>query len=373
MKKYTVLTTLRCNLRCRYCYIEKRDTTLSRQTAESIIDFVYRSTPPDEKIDLGFFGGEPLLELGAMKMVLEVIENHPMYDPDRVQLSVTTNGTVFSSEIASLLRRHGIVFCVSCDGPSHVQDTFRVFPDGSGSSAAVERTIRQAREALPIVLVNAVYHPQTFQQLPETVGYFSSMGLRQIHLNPDFSAPWSRDEAARIPEVYGRIGRLYASYYLRGDPHFISLIDSKISVILRGGYKPLEKCQMGTRELAFSPDGYVYLCERLVGAGDGSNHCIGHIERGFGLGNRACPGPTLQCSTKECLDCSLRDHCMNWCGCSNYFSTGSYDHVGPFLCASERAAIQVAYEVMEELEAKVGSVFVEHLAGGATINSLLKR
>ncbi len=32
------------------------------------------------------------------------------------------------------------------------------------------------------------------------------------------------------------------------------MIDSKIAVILRGGYKPSEKCQMGIRELAFGPD-----------------------------------------------------------------------------------------------------------------------
>ncbi len=31
---------------------------------------------------------------------------------------------------------------------------------------------------------------------------------------------------------------------------------------------------------------------------------------------------------------------MNWCGCSNAFMTGYYNRVGPFLCASERAAIE---------------------------------
>ncbi|RPI69358.1 MAG: hypothetical protein EHM38_07600 [Geobacteraceae bacterium] len=62
---------------------------------------------------------------------------------------------------------------------------------------------------------------------------------------------------------------------------------------------------------------------------------------------------------------------MNWCGCSNYFSTGSYGRSGAFLCASEKASIQEAFRIIQELEKKLGPVFVEHLAGGAQINSFI--
>jgi uncharacterized protein len=371
MKKYTLLTTLACNLRCTYCYIGKRNISITLPIAEQIIEFIYRHTPDEEKIDLGFFGGEPLLEFETMQRIVEMVESHFKYDPERIALSITTNGTIFSPEIASFLNRHRMVFCVSCDGPSHVQNHFRVFPDGRGSSAVVEETIRQARETLPVVLVNAVFHPLDFTSLPETIRYFSALGLRQIYLNPDFSAPWTAPVAAAMPKIYQEIGELYAEYYLRGDPHFISLIDSKIAVILRGGYKSSEKCQMGVRELAFGPDGHIYRCERLVGSGGMNEHCIGHIEKDFRPGGANCVGIKAS-ATRECRECTLRDYCMNWCGCSNYFATGSYDRTGPFLCASEKAAIQVAFRTIQELEKKLGPVFVEHMAGGAQINSFLK-
>jgi len=102
------------------------------------------------------------------------------------------------------------------------------------------------RETLPVVLVNAVYHPLNLTFLPETIGYFSSLGLRQIYLNPDFSAPWTAQVAGTLPNVYQEIGDLYAEYYLQGDPHFISLIDSKIAVILRGGYKLRRSARWGS-------------------------------------------------------------------------------------------------------------------------------
>jgi len=54
---------------------------------------------------------------------------------------------------------------------------------------------------------------------------------------------------------------------------------------------------------------------------------------------------------------------MNWCGCSNYFMTGSYNRVSPFLCASERALIETALRVFETLEAELGPTFVDHVGG----------
>jgi len=66
-------------------------------------------------------------------------------------------------------------------------------------------------------------------------------------------------------------------YYREGCPHFISLLDHKIVVMLRGGYQPLEKCRMGKGEFAFTPSGEVYPCERLA-AGNPHTHAIGKLD-----------------------------------------------------------------------------------------------
>ncbi len=161
---------------------------MSNETAGAVVDFIFDSAIPGEKIDIGFFGGEPLLRPDLIRYITGLLEQHPSFDPAQVQLAVVTNGTVFSDEIAELLNTHNIAFCLSCDGPPSTQDLFRRFPNGNGSSASVEKTLRQALQTFPTVLVNAVYHPRTFSHLPEVVQYFSSLGLRQIYLNPDFSA-----------------------------------------------------------------------------------------------------------------------------------------------------------------------------------------
>jgi len=368
--KYTLCITQQCNLRCKYCYIVKKDSKMSLLTAEKIIDFMFKNTPSDEKIELGFFGGEPLLEFDLIKKITSMIENHPSYCKEQIQLTVVTNATIFSSEIAEFLNTHDIGFCISCDGPPFVQDTFRCFPKGAGTSDIVEQTIKQALEAFPTILVNAVFHPNTIIYLPQVVEYFASLGLKHIYLNPDFSASWTKKEVDLLPETLNRIGEKYISFYLLNDPHFISIVDSKIALILREGYKPLERCRMGKGEYAFGPSGNIYPCERLIGSDNGEDHCIGNIYDGIDLERMFCHKVPGQQINTECLSCEMKDYCMNWCGCSNYFSTGYYNRVSPFLCALERTSIEVALNVFQKIEKDLGPVFTDHLAGIPMINCL---
>lgn len=361
--KNTISITQQCNLRCGYCYIDKHDAVISPETASRVVDFIYANSLPGECLDIGLFGGEPLLAFDMVRHCTSLVKTHPAYDPQRVTLSLVTNGTIFSEEIARFLCDNDITFCLSCDGPPAIQDRFRRFAGGEGSSGLVEGTIRRAIGRLPAILVNAVYSPETVPLLPDVVDYFIRLGLRRIYLNANYAAQWNAHDAALLPDVFGRIAERYLEMQFRGDPCFISLIDSKLSVILKKGYAPMERCRMGRGEFAFTPSGRIYPCERLIGADKGSGHCIGTVFDGVDAEALGCQ-PRGDSTNQECTDCSLRNYCMHWCGCSNYFSSGSYDRVGPFLCASEQAAISTAHTVFQALSEKLGASFFERMLEG---------
>ncbi len=346
---------------------------MSLDVARRSIDFIFRHAPAESLLDIGFFGGEPLLEFPLIKKITEMIETHPAYSSGRVSLSITTNGTVYTPAISAFLRGHAIKVCVSCDGPPRVQDLFRRNQHGGETSARVERTLLAMQQDLPEVVINAVYTPQTLELLPESVDYFSALGFRQIYLNPDFTAHWSREDASHLVPVYQTLGQQYIDWYLQHDPHYISLIDTKIAVLVRGGYRPMERCQMGTGELAITPDGGLYPCGRLSGSGISQDHRIGSIQDGVDLSRLVAHCAPGAAQNPECIDCSLRDSCMTWCGCSNAFMTGYYNRVGPFLCASERALIQTAMEVYTSLERQLGPTFLHHLSGETLLNSRMER
>ena len=343
--KCTLGITQQCNLACDYCYIQKKPVTMQLETARKIADYVFLHSLPDEKIEFGFFGGEPLLEFGLIKDITLIIQNHRLYSPEKVNFTVTTNGTILNEKIIDFLKANNIVLCISCDGPPEVQNVHRRFKTGKGSAALVEDNIKAALKVFPLVPVNSVYSPDTLGFLPDVVEYIASLGVQRIFLNPDISAAWTEKDADALPELFGRIGKMYLSYHLENKPEYISLIDSKIAVILKGGYQPFEKCRMGDGELAFAPSGNIYPCERLIGSDDGRQHCLGNINETTDLKPRCQHIPTDAVNT-ECLNCSLSAYCMNWCGCTNYAMAGSYNKAAPFLCASEKAAISAALETI---------------------------
>lgn len=368
MAKHTIMVTQRCNLRCRYCYVEKSNAVMSMEMAKRVIDFSFRHTAPDEVVDLGYFGGEPLIEFARLQAITDLIKSHPEYRPERVVLSVISNGTVWSEAIADYLEAQRIHPCMSCDGPSNVQDYARRFRNGRPTSAAVEANLRRAAARFPDLHVNAVFGPATLRQLPKTIDHLVGLGVRKIHLNPDYSAAWAGSDLEDLPAVYSEVGSRYLHYRRLGAPIFVNLIDSKIAAILRGGYQPGEMCRMGSAEFAYTPGGWIYGCERLVGAGDGSGpHCLGHVDAGLAGSARACSLDRL--GNTECAACGIRDYCMRWCGCSNYFSSGRYDRVGPFLCASERAAIAAAFRVFRAVERQPEPAFFEHASGRPQLDS----
>jgi uncharacterized protein len=89
------------------------------------------------------------------------------------------------------------------------------FPDGRGSSEIVEANIKLALKDFPLIPVNAVYSPENLHLLPDVVEYLASIGVRNIYLNPNISARWTKKEADTLPEIYGAVARKYIDFYLR--------------------------------------------------------------------------------------------------------------------------------------------------------------
>jgi len=370
--KYTISLTQNCNLACSYCYIDKKPDVMSLDIALEIVEQIFAFTPAGEVVDIGFFGGEPLLHFSLLKEIVTRVRSHPRCHAHPIVFSITTNGTIFNKEIAEFLGENEVVLCISCDGPAAVHDSCRRFADGRGSFAAVEKNILLARKILPRVWVNAVYQPQTLLLLPGVVEYLFSLDVERIYLNPDYSAPWTECDSQALAPVYAAIGEQYIEKISTGRAQYVSLIDSKLAAIIKDGYALHERCRMGQKEFAFSASGHIYPCERLIGAGADNQHCIGHISSGM-TKIRSCSKIDIsKNSNSACAACALAQYCVNWCGCSNFFSTGRYDFAGPFLCASEKAAICTALHVFQTLESLFGKEVFEKIISVADPNPLDK-
>jgi uncharacterized protein len=330
--------------------------------AEQVLDFIASRALPAEDVDIGFFGGEPLLALPLVLDIVRMARAHRLAEGRELRFQLVSNGTLADGESIRTLATAGVEFGISCDGIPAVQNAHRRYRDGRASAADVEKAITSAMGEFPYVMVNAVYGPDTIRWLPDTVSYLYGLGVRNIFLNADYAAPWRAADLEVMRVSYAAIADLYEKYHVSGDPARISLIDAKIIVLLNGGYAPHERCAMGRREFAFGPEGNIYPCERLAGDCLSSENLIGRLGENKVVIS-TCHGAE-DGTTSPCSECAASDYCMHWCGCSNYFATGSCNRPGAFLCASEKESLRLAAETFERLSSEIGPSFINRLGSG---------
>ena len=357
--KITLSLTHNCNLTCRYCYAGKKfKKEMPLETAKKIIDFAMEITPPGEKITFGLFGGEPLLCFTRIKEIVEYIDLKRQTSTNPISINITTNGTLLDEPMLGYIKDTGIDLCVSIDGPAHIHNLNRRYKDGRGSYDDVIRKLRLAIDTLESVQVNAVYGPETLDQLPQTTLFLKELGVSAIHLNPNISTHWDETTVAKLDETYMQIANLYIESYHQGQEIAINLFDNKIIVFMKGGYEDIDVCGMGETEWGFAPSGNIYPCERLIGEDNDPSLRLGNIHTG--LEERSVRNIVEHRGNRneECQNCELEKYCMNWCGCTNFFMTGHTDLTAPTMCTSEKAVIQAARCIL--LTLKENDLFIDH-------------
>ena len=143
MNYYVTLTT-NCNLRCSYCYGKSCDDFGSdfhgieidysvpssiNYDAEALRKFLKKDDHPT----LIFYGGEPLLELGNMKEIMDAVR--------WACFVVQTNGLLLDKVGAEYLNRFESIF-VSLDGDEAITDYYR----GRGTYRRVMKNLKAIRE-----------------------------------------------------------------------------------------------------------------------------------------------------------------------------------------------------------------------------------
>ncbi|MHC4944437.1 MAG: radical SAM protein [Planctomycetota bacterium] len=147
--------TTQCNLRCRYCvfsgsyeYTRSHGASeMPRKTAFKALDYFLAHSKKAEHQSVGFYGGEPLLN---MPLIKECVDYVRMKAPDRkVMFHMTTNGTLLTEEAEEFLIENDVGFMVSLDGPKEVHDRNRVFPDGRGTFDTILSNLKRFWEMNP--------------------------------------------------------------------------------------------------------------------------------------------------------------------------------------------------------------------------------
>lgn len=263
-----------CNLRCTYCYAEGGsygkpgrliDPVLARQAVRALIE----RSGDRETVTLILFGGEPLLNLPALRAAVEEAEIRGNEAGKKVVVSLTTNGTLLGPETIDFIKRHRVIVSVSMDGPPELHNANRPTCSGEGSYQSIVTNLARLLEDNPApVAARVTLVPEQWSQVEAVYDHLMAIGFHEVGIAPASPIrhellPDEGHEDALL-QGFAALASRFLSMARQGRIlPFSNLID--LLARLHLGQTKSVSCGAGLGYLAVDAGGDYYLCHRLAG------------------------------------------------------------------------------------------------------------
>lgn len=333
LQEVILQVTQRCNLRCDYCTYSGRyenrshsPRSMSLETARRAIDMALSHSEDTPDFVLGFYGGEPLLELPLIK---ECVKYTRQQAPDRnISYATTTNGTLLTPDVYGYLMDNGFNILISLDGPKQIHDRSRKFPDGRGSYDVIMENINAIHGKYPEsyhkLRFNAVVSPETDDSCLPSL-FKTDDVLSYYNLSMSFINDLYTEEDYTYSEAFAlyfnhEVCKLLLSMLGRLDKGRVSPLISGRSGIYKQEYERLGRiprlppvchpggpCLAGAMRLFIDVDGRFFPCERV--SESSQVMVIGDLGHGFDVEKAKLLLNPGQVTQEQCQKCWAIMHC----------------------------------------------------------------
>jgi uncharacterized protein len=340
-----LMVTHQCNLQCGYCYMGRHfPRAMTSPMGRAAIDQAICSVARDGILELGFFGGEPLLEADLIAKLADYAQNETTKAGIVPRLGLTTNGTQREGMAWNVMMRPEIDLCVSHDGLPEIHNRFRRRSDGSGDALQVFDTIRRLRDAGQMPRVVMVVRPESAGSVAEGLQWLCDRGVERIDLTLDVWATWQKPDIKQLERSLIAAADLWqAGLPDRG----INWFDEKAAYLADLPIESTARCRFGNGEIAVSPSGNLYPCERLIGEDrtDQPLRLPGHVLEGEDFIGRPSPSRSVEI----CGTCAVQGQCNTTCRCNNFVRTGDPTRPDALLCLLDRVCYRETARVLDRL------------------------
>ena len=130
----TIAPTLSCNFDCPYCFENKRGGTIDKETQTLIMEFLKEKLSHGvKKMDLTWYGGEPLLCFDIIKEMCHEIAVMTSEFDVQCKMGMITNGYLINNDVADLLEKYNISAQITLDGLAENHDNRRYLRNGGAT------------------------------------------------------------------------------------------------------------------------------------------------------------------------------------------------------------------------------------------------
>jgi len=337
----TLSLTRNCNLKCSYCFSGKNKTNdkMSFETGQKSIDFLIKecmNAKLDElpskqrRIDVSFWGGEPLLEWEMLKKLVLYAES---VKPEGLIISYggTTNGVFLTPDKFDFLDKYKIFFMMSIDGTADTHNEFRIMKNGTGSHEIVSRNLKAAIDKWPFFRTRMTVVPEKIHNFYNDVKYLIDLGVNHIAFSPVYENVWTEKHWETFKSESFKIVDFIAEKQKEGKnikiEHFISYSQKSYDEHIK------HPCGAGRSYVGIDIDGSIHPCHRFIKFDDNrpwqeKEWCFGHIEHG--ITKPEVRDKFLLFNPKKCYDkeCYINSPCLGGCYAANVDFNGGIDCVG---------------------------------------------
>lgn len=337
-----------CNLRCEYCFADEgayhnRRELMTAETGKRAMDFLIKNSGKRRNLEVDFFGGEPLMNFGAVKEIVEYARAQEKIHDKCFRFTLTTNGVLLNDDNIAYLNKEMSNVVLSLDGRKEVNDRVRCRIDGRGSyDSIVDKLIKVAESRNQ----DNYYVRGTFTKynldFSKDVLHLADLGFKQTSVEPvvcEADAPYALSEED-LPKIYEEYENLVEEYLNRKKEgrgfnffHFMIDLEQGPCVIKR-----LSGCGAGCEYLAVAPNGDIYPCHQFVGT---EEYRMGNIKDGEI--NKDIRNIFESCNvyTKpKCRDCFAKFYCSGGCMANACLLNGDINEPHEISCKLQRKRVE---------------------------------
>lgn len=249
-----------CNLRCKHCLNNSGIPEEKQLTLEECYVLVKQLSEAGIQ-EIRFTGGEPLIFDGIYDLIKFATDLG-------IFVSIGTNGTLITKEIAQILKSNGVKRAVvSLDGTKEMHDTIR----GNGNYDRTIDAIRFLDDVGISIKVNSVIMRSNMENVIELAKQLHnkkiSIFIRRF-IESGRGANLKNNMLSKSDYEYVNKclkNELRAGPYVRG--HYIRLTDEGKNNRIKLPFELRDGCKAGQRALVITPNGDVHFCGFLAAQG----------------------------------------------------------------------------------------------------------
>jgi len=322
-----------CNLRCKYCYGENNESNqqqklMTFEVAKQAVDYLIKRSGNRPNLQITFFGGEPTLNFGTVKKVVEYCRNIESDGEKKFLFELITNGTLLNREMSDYLLDNEFLLFVSIDGNHEMNNFQRPSVNGIDYYSAI---LDNAQYLVKETQRRKLKHPvkiranltSEYPNVTPVAEYLDSLNFNLIGIGSINPLTFALDSTpmALTREQQDQLfdemeGILLDALEKKKSGQRVGAYASRLfNKTVRSSIKPRKTlgvtCGIGRNTNAVDCSGNIYPCHRYVGS---TEYIIGNIFDGLNKNKTmGLYNSYNQNAQDQCNNCWARDFCAGGC------------------------------------------------------------